>query len=38
MAVLGQQRVGLDGVDEPAEQVRDLAVEVPRLVVLEAPA
>ena len=25
MAVLGQQRVGLEGVDQPAEQVRDLA-------------
>ena len=34
-AVLAEQRVGLDGVDEAAEQVRDLAVGVPRVVVLQ---
>ena len=37
MAVLGQHAVGLRGVDEAAEQVRDFALEVPRLVVLQAP-
>jgi hypothetical protein len=35
VAVLGEQRVGLGGVDEPAEEVRDLAVAMPRVVVLE---
>ena len=38
MAVLDEHAVDLDGVDETAEEVRDLALEVPRLVVLQAPA
>jgi hypothetical protein len=35
--VLGQHCVGLRRVDQPAQQVRDLAPGVPRLVVLDAP-
>ena len=34
---LGEQRVGLGGVDEAAEEVRDLAVAMPGVVVLQAP-
>ena len=37
MAVLLEQRIDLKGVDETAKQVRDLALGVPRLVVLQAP-
>ena len=37
VAVLGEQRVGLERVDLAAEQVRDVAPQVPRVVVLEAP-
>jgi hypothetical protein len=38
VTVLDEHAVDLDGVDEPAEQVGDLALDVPRLVVLQAPA
>ena len=37
VAVLLQQRVRVARVDRAAEQVRDLAVQVPRVVVLQAP-
>ncbi len=36
MAVLGEQPVDLGRVDEAAEEVRDLALDVPGLVVLQA--
>ena len=37
VAALGEQGVDLAGVDEPAEEVRHLAVAVPRVVVLQPP-
>ena len=36
--VLGEQAVRLEGVDQAAKEMRDLARDVPRLVVLEAAA
>ena len=35
VALLGQHAVDLEGVHQPAEQVRDFAIEVPGLVILE---
>jgi hypothetical protein len=37
-SVLAQELVGLERIDEPPHQVRDLAVQVPGRVVLEPTA
>src|ERR1035437_4153202 len=36
MPALGEQAVDLERVDEAAEEVRDIPIEMPRLVVLQA--